>query len=124
MGVINIATVRIRPKLNNPGSKSKVIRSIKLKGRGLTSGPIFNRLTVVWVQGNGVPFNTTGFFARLIRNNQVVSTASFDRFGVVRFNNIGTLTRVSFRLQLFNSRGILFRTRTIPAGVETFAVIG
>jgi len=123
MGVISMASARIRPKLNSP-AKGKVIRRFKPKGLAQSIGPIFSRLTVVWVQGNGVPFNTTGFFARLIRDDRVVSTASFDRFGVVRFNNIDTLTRVSYRIQLFDSRGILFRTRTIPAGVETFAVIG
>ena len=53
-----------------------------------------------------------------------MSTAFFDRFGVVRFNNIGTLTNVSYTLRVFNANGIQFRTRTIPAGVETFAIIG
>jgi hypothetical protein len=54
------------------------------------------------MQFNGVPFKTTGFFARLSRRGILIDTASFD----------------SYR------NGILFRVRTIPAGVETFAVIG
>lgn len=88
------------------------------------NSPIFNQLTVVWVQTNGVPFDTTGFTARLFRKGTLVQTAAFDRFGVVRFSRVATLTRVSYTLRLFDAGGTLFRTRTIPAGVETFAVIG
>lgn len=88
------------------------------------SGPIFSRLTVVWVQGNGVPFTTPNFFAQLIRNGRIVSQAGFDPFGVVRFDNIPTLTQVSYQLRAFNPIGVLQRIRTIPAGVETFAIIG
>lgn len=88
------------------------------------NSPILDRLTVVWVQSNGVPFDTTGFIARLYRNGVLVQTAAFDRFGVVRFSGVATLTRVSYTLRVFDSNGFLFRTRTIPAGVETFAVIG
>ncbi|MFC5530862.1 hypothetical protein [Cohnella yongneupensis] len=58
------------------------------------------------------------------RGGTLVSTADFDRFGVARFNNIGTLTTISYTLRLFSPAGVLFRTRTIPAGVETFAIIG
>lgn len=118
-----MAYTRIKPKLYS-NSSGKVIRTSKPQGLYQQTGPIFNRLTVVWVQRNGVPFNTTGFFALLIRNGRVVSTSSFDRFGVVRFNNIGTLTNVSYTIRTFSSSGVLFRSRTIPAGVETFAIIG
>jgi hypothetical protein len=102
------------------------MKRAKLSSRtvGSSNNPTFSRLTVVWVQNNGVPFDTTGFFARLSRGNTLVSTASFDRFGVVRFNNIGTLTNVAYTLRVFSNNGVLFRTRTIPAGVETFAIIG
>jgi hypothetical protein len=86
--------------------------------------PILDRLTVTWVQSNGVPFDTTGFFARLFRNGTLVQTAAFDRFGVVRFSSVATLTQVSYTLRVFDANGFLFRTRTIPAGVETFAIIG
>jgi hypothetical protein len=105
--------------------KSRVIRvKVLSRPRVLNNGTLFNRLTVVWVQNNGVPFDTTGFTARLSRGNTLVATASFDRFGVVRFNRIGVLTNVAYTLRLFSRNGTLFRTRTIPAGVETFAVIG
>jgi hypothetical protein len=107
----------------SPGSSGRSGHSGR-SGRSGSGGLIFRRLTVVWVQNNGVPFNTTGFFARLIRNGRIVSVAFFDNFGVVRFNNIRTLTNVSFTLQTFNRNGVLFRTRTIPAGVEAFAIIG
>ncbi len=84
----------------------------------------FKRFTVVWVQINGVPFDTTGFVARLFRGGRLVASAEFDRFGAVRFNQIRTLTRVAYTLRVMNRNGVLFRTRTIPAGVQTFAVIG
>lgn len=115
-----------RPKPPHGDSKrSRIVRTkVSNLSRNVRNGPTFNRLTIVWVQNNGVPFNTTGFFARLSRGNTIVSTASFDRFGVVRFNNVGTLTNVSYTLRLFNNNGVLFRTRFIPAGVQTFAVIG
>ncbi|NIK72031.1 hypothetical protein [Paenibacillus sp. BK720] len=116
---------RIRPTLKSPSKgKGKAIkRAAQLAPQ--QSGPIFSRLTIVWVNEEGIPFNTTGFFARLSRGNTIVSTANFDRFGVVRFNNITTLTTATFTLRIFRSAdGALFRTRTIPSGVETFAVIG
>lgn len=118
-------TVPYQQPPKGDSGRSRVLKRVKVKSvpQG-TNEPIFSRLTVVWVQGNGVPFNTTGFFARLSRGNQVVSTAGFDRFGVVRFNNIRTLTNVTYTLRTFNANGVLFRTRTIPAGVETFAIIG
>lgn len=114
---------RIKPLLGD-SKRSRIIRVKKTSRSQGTNQPTFNRLTVVWVQNNGVPFDTTGFFARLSRGNTLVSTASFDRFGVVRFNNIRTLTNVSYTLRVFSRNGALFRTRTIPAGVQTFAIIG
>ncbi|RUS42069.1 hypothetical protein [Cohnella sp. AR92] len=117
-----------RPQPSQVDSKKyKVIkyRKVGSKNRsGAGHGTTFSRLTVLWVQQNGVTFNTTGFFATLSRNNRTVSRASFDSFGVVRFNNIRVLTTVSYTLRTFDSRGVLFRERTIPAGVEAFAIIG
>ncbi|BBH21795.1 hypothetical protein Back11_31400 [Paenibacillus baekrokdamisoli] len=118
-----MASSRVRPLLNVP-SKGKVIRKTRARGLSQSTGTTFNRLTVVWVAQNGVPFNTTGFFARLFRGNQLISTAFFDRFGVVRFNNVRTLTNATFTIQVIRNDGVLFRTRTIPAGVQTFAIIG
>ncbi|MFC5652823.1 hypothetical protein ACFPYJ_27720 [Paenibacillus solisilvae] len=119
-----MASSRVKPTLYVPSSGKVIRKASRPTSLNQSSGPIFNRLTVVWVQQNGVPFNTTGFFARLFRGNQLVSTATFDRFGVVRFNNIGTLTNAAFTIQAIRNDGVLFRTRRIPAGVETFAIIG
>jgi hypothetical protein len=119
-----MAVQRPKPLLGD-SYKSRIIRRAKVKS--LTPGSrftTFDRLTVVWVQNNGVPFDTTGFFARLSRGNILVSAANFDRFGVVRFGNIRTLTNVAFTIRVFSRNGTLFRTRTIPAGVQTFAIIG
>lgn len=125
-----MATKRVKPLLYAPNSTGRVIRKAVQKSccgnspSGSGSGTTFNRLTVVWVNQNGVPFDTTGFFARLFRNGQLVATASFDSFGVVRFNNISTLTNVSYNIRTFNANGIQFRSRNIPARVQTFAIIG
>ncbi len=105
--------------------RSRIVRRTSIRRPGTPStGPIFTRLTVEWVQRNGVPFNTTGFFASLSIGGTLVATTRFDRFGVARFNNVRTLTTSRFTLRLFNGNGVLFRTRTIPAGIETFVVIG
>ncbi|KQN96147.1 hypothetical protein [Paenibacillus sp. Leaf72] len=115
---------KMKPPYLGPKGTGKVISKVTGTKRLQSGGPTFNRLTVVWVTTSGVPFNTTGFFARLFRGNTVVAIAAFDRFGVVRFNQIETLTNVSYTIRLFNSNGVLFRTAFIPAGVQTFAVIG
>ncbi|WP_028563895.1 hypothetical protein [Paenibacillus pinihumi] len=119
-----MAVKRVKPPLKDPSGKGIIRRKVKPIVKKSQTGPIFDRLTVVWVQGNGVPFNTTGFFARAFSNGRLVQTASFDRFGVVRFNNIRTLTNRTFVLRVFNAFGVQFRVRVIPAGVETFAIIG
>lgn len=114
---------RVKPPYNGSKITSKVLKSSKKLAK-LQSGPTFDQLTVLWVNNNGVPFNTAGFSAALFRGNTLVQTARFDRFGVVVFNRVNTLTTVSYTVQTFDSAGRLFRTRTIPAGVETFAIIG
>lgn len=115
--------IRVKPTLSKSGSKGKVVKRWPLIG-AKNVPIIFSRLTIVWVQFNGVPFDTTGFNASLTRRGRVVATTPFDRFGVARFNSIRTLTSVSFRLQAFDDNGVVFRTRIIPAGVEVFAIIG
>ena len=121
---MTMASSRVKPMLNVPSTGKVIRKAARPKSLNQGTGPILSRLTVVWVQTNGVPFNTTGFFARLFRGNQLVSIASFDRFGVVRFNNIRTLTNSRYTIQAIRNDGVLFRTRVIPAGVETFAIIG
>lgn len=118
---------KVRPK-QHAKYKGRVISAPLLKKhvrRFGNSEPILRALTLVWVQANGVPFNTSGgFIAQLSRGGVVVATTAFDDFGVARFNNIPTLTRVSFRLTIFDLQGRIFRIRTLPAGIEAFAIIG
>ncbi|GIP38826.1 hypothetical protein J31TS4_21060 [Paenibacillus sp. J31TS4] len=109
-----------------PSRKGGAVRKIKLTPKlNSVVRKRFSRLTVVWCNTAGVPFNTTGFFAILFTaNGRRVSTAAFDSFGVVRFPNIVTPTRQRFVIRTFNRNGVLFRTRTIPAGVAAFVIIG
>ncbi|MBD2872984.1 hypothetical protein [Paenibacillus arenilitoris] len=115
---------RVKPPILGPKGKSRVLLKKGPGARALQNGPTLNRLTVLWVNGNGVPFDTTGFNAALYRGNTLVQTARFDRYGVVFFSNVPTITTVSYTVQLYNNAGIIYRTRTIPAEVEAFAVIG
>ncbi|ANE48623.1 hypothetical protein SY83_00910 [Paenibacillus swuensis] len=106
--------------------KGKVLRKVVSGGKVLSkvASQRFSRLTIVWLQQNGNPFDTAGFRARLIRNGQVVAVTQFDRYGVARFSTIDALTRVSYTLQAVDSNGVVFRTRTVPARVEVFGIIG
>lgn len=119
-----MAAARVKPPLKDQGAKKVIRRWVKPIAKSAQTGPILNRLTVVWVQNNGVPFDTTGFFARIYSGGALVQTASFDRFGVVRFSRIPTLTNRNFVIRVFSSAGVQFRERSIPAGVEAFAIIG
>ncbi|MCR8644740.1 hypothetical protein NV379_18965 [Paenibacillus sp. N1-5-1-14] len=111
---------------------NKPVQNLKFAGRRIkvsrthkTSSKLLSRFTIVWCDRNGVTFDTSaGFFAQLTFNGRVVAEASFDNFGVCIFPTITTLTRVRYRLRIFNFSGLLFRTRTTPAGVEAFVVIG
>ncbi|WP_234414404.1 hypothetical protein [Paenibacillus sp. CAA11] len=83
------------------------------------------RLTIVWVDNNGVPFNTTGFFATASTvGGRLIQAARFDRFGVVQFSRIGTPTTRNIVIRTFDANGVLFRVRTVPEGNEAFAIIG
>lgn len=119
-----MATKRPRPGRADSRASKAVKFVTGRRPKTILRTPIFSRFTITWVQINGVPFNTAGFFATLSRNGRVVAIASFDPFGVARFDNIPTLTPFTYTLRTFNPNGVLFRTRIVPAGVETFAVIG
>ena len=56
-----MANKRVKPKLNVP-SNGKVIRTKVPAAKRLQTGPYLSRLTVLWVNNNGVTFNTSGFF--------------------------------------------------------------
>ncbi|WP_169087242.1 hypothetical protein [Paenibacillus sp. PL91] len=114
---------RVKPPILGPKKKNKkLLKSTKV--RKLQSGPTFNLLTILWVDQNGVPFNTTGFYAALYRGSSLIQTAAFDRFGAAYFSQVPTLTTVNYTLQVYDSLGRVYHTRLIPAGVEAFAVIG
>lgn len=112
-----------RPSLVGSTEESTELRDLARRN-ARSRRRVLNRLTVVWVNRRGVPFDTSGFNAVLSRGTRIVEVARFDRNGVVQFRGIRTLTRVSYTLRLFDNRGRLFRTRFIPAGVEAFVVIG
>jgi hypothetical protein len=114
---------RVKPPILGPKKKNKTLLK-RTKVRKLQSGPTFSLLTILWVDQNGLPFNTTGFYAALFRGSVLVQTAAFDRFGAVYFSQVPTLTTVNYTLQVYDSLGRVYRTRLIPAGVEAFAVIG
>lgn len=129
-GVISVASIK-KPKRGSsykgkPTSLAKIRNLSGLSGQSRSfQGPRLSRLTIVWVQSNGVPFNTSGgFVAVLSRGGVNIATARFDNFGVAVFGSIATLTRVSYTLRIFSLNGLLFRTRFLPAGIEAYAVIG
>ncbi|PZD94660.1 hypothetical protein DNH61_17050 [Paenibacillus sambharensis] len=119
-----MAVKRVKPKrLTSKGGR--VVRRRAVASTVVpVIGPTFRRLTVSWVQQNGVPFDTTGFFARLYQGSRIVQTAAFDRFGVVRFSRVPTLTDVPYTIRVIDENGVQYRQRTIPAGVQTYAIIG
>ncbi len=114
---------RAVPPLFNLKNADKIVIN-KSSARRIQSGPTFNRLTVLWVDNSGVPFNTTGFNAALYRGSTLIQTAAFDRFGVVFFSLVTTLTTANYTLVVYDSFGRIYRTKSIPAGVEAFSVIG
>lgn len=84
----------------------------------------FRRLTVVWCNNQGVPYNTTGFFAvARERNGAFIQSVRFDSFGVAVFTALATPLRRSIVLRTFDRNGNLFRTRIVPAGVAAFVII-
>ncbi|WP_284641442.1 hypothetical protein [Paenibacillus silviterrae] len=83
------------------------------------------RLTVVWVDPSGNPFNTRGFFATISTvGGRILQTARFDSFGVVVFSRIVTPTSRTLVIRTYDANGVFFRRRTIPAGNAAFAIIG
>lgn len=83
------------------------------------------RLTILWVQPSGEPFNTSGFFATASTlSGRLIQTARFDGFGVVQFSRIRTPINRDIVIRTFDRNGVLFRTRTVPADNAAFAIIG
>lgn len=112
------------PTLKDAGKLGKSFTRIPL-GKNFTPTQTLRRFTVLWVDNNGVPFVTSGFFceARTL-NGTRIATARFDAFGTAVFRTIGTPTRRTLVLRTFDEDGVLFRTRTVRSGVSAFAIIG
>ncbi|MDQ0493760.1 hypothetical protein [Paenibacillus brasilensis] len=112
----------IRPPqtLKSTGRKVPVTRY-----RNVSPTQTFRRFTVIWANNDGVPFNTSGFFAVLRRlDGSFVQSANFDSFGTVRFSRVRTPTNQPYILRTFRDDGTLFRVKSVPAGVSSFVVIG
>ncbi|MDU0201412.1 MULTISPECIES: hypothetical protein [Paenibacillus] len=112
----------IRPPQTLKGNYKKVPLT---RFRSVKPTQTLTRFTVIWANNNGVPFNTTGFFAVLRRTNGTfVQAVNFDRFGTAVFFAVRTPTNRPFILRTFRNDGTLFRVRFVPAGVSSFVVIG
>lgn len=106
--------------------KGRAYRKISVANLpAIRKSPRLSVFTVIWVNRSGIPFHTTGFFAvAFTTSGRRVATATFDSFGVAQFLSIPTRTSIRLVVRIFNRRGVLFRTRRVPAGVEAFSVIG
>ncbi|MET3292160.1 hypothetical protein EDM56_12455 [Brevibacillus fluminis] len=114
----------VRPRPTRLKGPVKQISVAKLKNL-VRSTQRFRRFTVVWCNGNGVPFNTTGFFAiARFPDGTFIQATRFDSFGVAVFSRLRTPLRSPIVITTFNSAGVLFRTRNVPAGVAAFVIIG
>ncbi|OCT16228.1 hypothetical protein A8709_01960 [Paenibacillus pectinilyticus] len=114
---------------------TKLLRPTKLdkgQGKALYTLPKsikptqrLSRFTVLWVNNAGVPFNTTGFVCEARTLGGIfIAAVRFDSFGTAVFNNIFTPTNRTLIIRTFNANGVLFRTRTVPARVAAYAIIG
>ncbi|WP_025721326.1 hypothetical protein [Paenibacillus sp. 1-18] len=112
----------IRPPQTLKSTGRKVPAS---RYRNVSPTQTFRRFTVIWANNDGVPFNTSGFFATLRRlDGSFVQAAGFDSFGTARFSRVRTPTNQPYILRTFRDDGTLFRVRSVPAGVSSFVVIG
>ena len=78
-----------------------------------------DRFVVVATNTANVPRDTSGWTATLTRGTSTFN-ASFDDFGVARFETIPTLTTVSYVLRIRNEDGDLLVTRNVPADREIY----
>ncbi|WP_176444791.1 hypothetical protein [Paenibacillus herberti] len=103
-------------------SNCKALRKLLGMSQSQTS---FSNLTILWVNTNGVPKQTSAnvFAIILDANNNPVGVAPFDANGVAVIAEIPVLTTVSYKLAI-NMEGNVLRSATIPSNVEAFVVIG
>ncbi|GIP23965.1 MULTISPECIES: hypothetical protein [Paenibacillus] len=105
----------------------------KVKGRKLNASKYgrilkptqrLRRLTIVWADTSGNPYNTTGFFATVsTTSGRLIQRARFDGFGVVVFSRISTPTNRDYIVRTFSSDGTQYREVTVPADNAAFVII-
>ena len=112
------------PTRKDLGQKGKAYAKVR-GNKKINPTQKLRRFTVLWVNNNGVPFNTGGFICTASTTNGVLlATTNFDSFGTAIFRSIGTPTTRTLVLRTYNANGVLFRTRRVPSGVAAYAIIG
>ncbi|CAG7644477.1 hypothetical protein ACFQI7_09830 [Paenibacillus allorhizosphaerae] len=109
--------------------KKKTVTKKPVKKIGVTAPKVrrrrirqtLDRFHVIAVNANLVPVTTTGWTAVLTRGD-TTETANFDSFGVARFNNLTTLTNVSYTLRVRNADGVQRAQRSVPADLEAIVI--
>ncbi|MNN39690.1 hypothetical protein D3C81_1537380 [compost metagenome] len=82
------------------------------------------RLTIVWTNSLGNPYNTSGFFATVsTTSGRLIQTARFDGFGVVVFSRVSTPTNRDLIVRTFSSNGTLFTVTTVPEDNAAYVII-
>lgn len=115
---------RIMPPMKNSKSDSRTIRHRKPPTRKKPIAPYLSRFTVLWVQGNGVAYDTRGFVAKAYSCGKLLGRAPFDSYGTARFSKIRTPTKSLINLQLLDDCGRVYRVSAVPPDLTAFVVIG
>jgi hypothetical protein len=113
-----------RPPWKDPGFKGRIIcRRVRT-----TQSPF--RFRIIWVQSNGVPFNTSdpGLVCLVTAPNDIPAFNRFDDFGVAPSGTFSTNPRGIWTIEIMNrNTGVVFRVRrfVMPArGISAFVIIG
>ncbi|USB31895.1 hypothetical protein [Paenibacillus sp. YPG26] len=82
------------------------------------------RLTIVWTNSFGNPYNTSGFFATVsTTSGRLIQTARFDSYGVVVFSRVSTPTSRNLIVRTFSSNGTLYTVTRVPEGNAAYVII-
>ncbi|RUT35455.1 hypothetical protein EJP77_00005 [Paenibacillus zeisoli] len=82
------------------------------------------RLTIVWTNSSGTPYNTSGFFATVsTTSGRLIQTARFDSYGVVVFSRVHTPTSRNLIVRTYSSSGLLYTVTTVPEDNAAYVVI-
>ncbi|UQZ35971.1 hypothetical protein C2I18_22010 [Paenibacillus sp. PK3_47] len=101
------AAAKKKPLAKKPAARRRRVRQT------------FNNLVVLATNFNGVPKETTDFTATLTRGSDTF-TAFFDDTGVAVFNQVSTLTDVSYVLRIRNDNNVQVFQGTVPPNREFF----